>query len=156
MFLHTLVALIVEKKELFIALPYLDNLSLAIRTRLQNSINKNLPFSKIKVLFKSTICLSIFFRFKEKVSFNLCSNVVYKFLCGRCNATYHGKTCRHLNIKVGEHSGVSPLTAKKLKAKTTTAIKDYMLLCDHVVSLEDFKILASSNSEFHLKINEVF
>ena len=29
-----------------------------------------------------------------------------------------------------------------------------MLFCDHVVSLEDFKILASSNSEFHLKIKE--
>ena len=31
-----------------------------------------------------------------------------------------------------------------------------MLLCDHVVSLEDFKILASSNSEFHVKIKESF
>ena len=29
-----------------------------------------------------------------------------------------------------------------------------MLLCDQVVSLEDFKILASSNSEFHLNIKE--
>ena len=53
-FLHTPVALIIEKKELFTALPYLGNLSLAVRTRLQNSINKNLPFCKIKVIFKST------------------------------------------------------------------------------------------------------
>ena len=30
-----------------------------------------------------------------------------------------------------------------------------MFFCDHVVSLEDFKILASSNSEFHLKIKEI-
>ena len=62
-----------------------------------------------------------------------------------------------MNIRVGEHSGVSPLTEKKLKAKTITAIKAhmlYMLFCDHVVSLEDFKILASSNSEFHIKIKE--
>ena len=29
-----------------------------------------------------------------------------------------------------------------------------MLFYDHVVSLEDFKILASINSEFHLKIKE--
>ena len=29
-----------------------------------------------------------------------------------------------------------------------------MLLCNHVVSLEDFKILASSNSEFHRNIKE--
>ena len=86
--------------------------------------------------------------------FNLRSNVVYKFSCGRRNATYYGKTCRHSNIRVGEHSGVSPLTGKKSNAKTTTAIKDYMLLCDHVVSLDDFKILASSDSEFHLKIKE--
>ena len=45
--LHTPVALAVEKKELFIALPYLGNLYLAIRIYLQNSINKNLPFCKI-------------------------------------------------------------------------------------------------------------
>ena len=153
-FLHTPVALTVEKKELFITLPYLGNLSLAIRTRLQNSINRNLPFCKIKVIFKSSTCLGNFFRFKDKVLFNLRSNVVYKFLCGRCNATYYGETCQHLNIRFGEHSGVSPLTRKKSKAKKTTAIKDHMLFCNHVVSLEDFKILASSNSEFHLKIKE--
>ena len=88
------------------------------------------------------------------MSFNLCSNVVYKFSWGRCNATYYGETCQHLNIRVGEHSGISPLTGKMSKAKTTTAIKDHMLLCDHVVSLEDFKILASSNSEFHRKFKE--
>ena len=29
-----------------------------------------------------------------------------------------------------------------------------MLFCDHNVSVEDFKILASSNSEFYLKIKE--
>ena len=152
--MQTPVALTVDKKELSITLPYLGNLSLAIRTRLQNSINRNLPFCKIKVIFKSTTRLGNFFRFKDKVPFNLRSNVVYKFSCGRCNATYYGETCQHLNIRVGEHSGVSPLTGKKSKTKKTTAIKDHMLFCDHVVSLEDFKILASSNSEFHLKIKE--
>ena len=81
-----------EKKELFIALPYLGDLSLAIRTHLQNSINKNLPFCKIKVIFKSTTRLSKFFRFKDKAPFNLRSNVVYKFSCGRCNASYYGET----------------------------------------------------------------
>ena len=65
--LHTPVALTVEKIELLIALPHLGNLSLAIRTRLQNSINKNLPFCKIKFIFKSTTRLSNFFRFKDKV-----------------------------------------------------------------------------------------
>ena len=151
---HTFIAWIVEKKELFIALPYLGNLSLAIRTRLQNSINKYLPFCKIKVIFKSTRRLSNFLRFKDKVPFNLRSKVVYKFSCGRCNATYYSERCWHLNVRVGEHSGILSLTGKKWKAKTTTAVKDHMLFCDHIVSLDNFKISASSNSEFHLKIKE--
>ena len=29
-----------------------------------------------------------------------------------------------------------------------------MLFCDHIVCLDDFKILTSINSEFHLKIKE--
>ena len=88
--------------------------------------------------------------------FNLHTNVAYKFLCGRCSATYYGEASWHLNIRVGEHSSVSLLTGKKATTATkrTSAIKDHMLLCNHVVSLEDFKFLASSNSEFHFKIKE--
>ena len=58
--------------------------------------------------------------------FNLCSNVVYIYSCGWYNATYYCKTCQRLNVRVGEHSDISPLTGKKLEAKTTAAIKDHM------------------------------
>ena len=137
--LHTPVALTVEKKALLVALPNLGNLSLATRIRLKNSSNKHLPFCKIRVIFKSTTRLSNFCCFKDKVPFNLRSSIVYKFSCVRFNATYYGETCQHLNIRVGEHLGISPLTGKKSKGKTTTAIKDHMLFCDHVVSLKVFK-----------------
>ena len=50
-FLNTPVTLTGKKKELFIVLPYLGNFSLALKTRVQNSINKNLPSCKIKVIF---------------------------------------------------------------------------------------------------------
>ena len=126
---------------MFIVLPYLGNLSLVLRTRLQSSINKNLRYCKIKFIFKSTKRLSNFFHFK--VPFNLHSNAVYKFLRGRCNAT-------HFNVRIGEHSGVS--SGKKLKSKITTAVKNHMFCCDHLVSLKDLKNLASSNSELHLRI----
>ena len=103
-----------EKKELLYILPYLPK-SLALRTCLQKSINKNLPYCKIKVIFKSTTRLSNFFRFKDKVPFNLRCNVVYKFSCGRCNATCYGETCRHLNVRIGELSGVLPFNRKKVE-----------------------------------------
>ena len=55
-----------------------------------------------------------------------------------------------------EHSNVSPLNGKTSKVNTTTAVKDHMLFCDHVVSLEDFEVLASSNSEFHFESKKIF
>ena len=144
--MHTPVALTIEKKkELFIALPYLGNLSFAIRTCLQDSISKTLLFCTMKVIFKFRTCHSNFLCLKGKMFFNVRSNVVYKFSCNRCSAIYYGETCQHLNVRVGEHSGVSLLTRKMSKSKTTIAIKDHMLFCDHVVSFEDFKLSESSN-----------
>ena len=129
-FLHTPVTLTVEKNEFFIVLRYLGNLSLALKLRLHNSINKNLPFWKIKVIFKSTTRLTNFFRFKDKVPFNLRSNVVYKFSCGRCNVTSYGKTCQHLNVRVGEHSGISPINEKSRKLKQLPLLK---IICSFAI-----------------------
>ena len=71
------------------------------------------------------------------------SKVICKFLCDGCNATYYDETCRHLSVRDGEHSGVSPLTGKKSKSKKS-----------HIVSIDDFKILATSDLDFHVKVKE--
>ena len=73
------------------------------------------------------------------------SNFVYKFSCGRCNATYYGEGHRHLSVRVGECLGVSPLTEKKLKSKKSTVVKDHLLFCDYIVSID---------SDFHVKVKE--
>ena len=57
----------VPKKELFIVLPYLGMSSLCLRTRLEKSINSNVSFCKIKIIFKSSTGLANFFRFKDKI-----------------------------------------------------------------------------------------
>ena len=76
-------------------------------------------------------------------------------MCGRCTAIYHGETCCHFKVRVGELSGISPLTNKWSKSKKkSTAVKDHILMCDQPVSFDNFKKLASSNSEFQLKIKE--
>ena len=53
------------------------------------------------------------------------------------------------------NSNISPLTNERSKSKKSTAVKDHMLICDQPVSSDDFKVLASCNSEFHLKIKEI-
>ena len=121
------VTLTAERKDLVIVLPFYGKLSLDLRTRLRNSISKNLPFCKIRVIFKSSTRISNFLQFKHKMPYCLRSNVVYKFSCGRYNATYYGETCWHLSLRVGKHSGVSSLTGNKSKSKKSTVVKDHML-----------------------------
>ena len=76
------VTLRAEKKDLVIVLPFLGKLSLDLRTRLRNSISKNLPFCKIRVIFKSSTRISNFLQFKVIMPCCSRSNVVYKFSCG--------------------------------------------------------------------------
>ena len=59
-----------------------------------------------------------------------------------------------LKLELVNNSGISPLTNKRSKSKRSTAVKDHMLMWDQPVSFDDSKVLASSNSEFHLKIKE--
>ena len=70
------------------------------------------------------------------------------------SATYYGETLGHLSIRVGKHSGVSPLTGKRSKPKKSAEVKDHMLFCDHIVSINDFKILATSDLDFHVKVKK--
>ena len=147
------VTLTAEKKNLVIVLPFFGMISLASRTSLKNSISEKLSFLKDIVIFKSSTCISEFFQFKDNISCCLHSSVVCKFSCGRCNATYYSEKCRHLSVRVGEHSGASLLTRKKSISKKYTALKDHMFFCDHIVSIDD---LTTNDSDFHVKVKESF
>ena len=45
---------------------------------------------------------------------------------------YYGETCWHLSVRVGEHSGVSPLTGNMSKSEESTALK---CICFFVIIL---------------------
>ena len=79
---HTVepVTLTAEKKDLVIVLPFLGKLSLDLRTRLRNSISKNLPFCKIRVIFKSSTRISNFSSSKIKCPI-ACALTVFTNFC---------------------------------------------------------------------------
>ena len=82
------------------------------------------------------------------------SCAVYKFQCGRCNATYHGETDMRLKVRLGEHIGISPLTFEKVKPSIESSIRDHLLLYNHDPSFDDFIILALGTNKFSLEIKE--
>ena len=103
---------------MLLVLPYLGIISLQTRTKLQQALKGVLNCCKLEIVFKCQARLSNSFRYKDPIPKDLISGVVYKFQCGLCNESYYGESIRHLDIRSGEHIGVSPLTGKKVKPFT--------------------------------------
>ena len=154
LFVEKPIVLTVPKKELNIILPFLGSNSYLVKNRLVKTLHRRISFCKIKVIFKTTNKLKNFFSFKDKVPETLQSCQIYKFTCGRCNASYIGKTFRHMKVRVSEHRGVSPRTGKVLQGTTSTSVRDHMLQCDHKVVWEDFSLLGKESNHFLLEVKE--
>ena len=73
--------IIVTKKPLFLALPYLRPLSLQTRTKLRKSLKGILNFCKLQIVFNCQNKLASAFRFKDQIPKELTSDFVYKFRC---------------------------------------------------------------------------
>ena len=143
----------VHKKTLFLVIQYLGPLSLQTRTKLRKSLEGILNCCKLQTVFKSQNKLAKTFRFTDRIPKELTSGVVYKFQCWLCNESYYGECVRHLNVRIGEHIGISPLTRKKVKPKGS-AVSDHFLLFNHSPSFENFSVLTKENEKFLLELKE--
>ena len=102
-------------------------------------------------MFKNKTRLDNNFHFKDQIPKDLTSGVVYKFQCGLCNESYYGECMRHLNVRIGEDIGISPLTRKQVKAKNSS-VADHLILCNHSASYNDFSILTRENKKVFTRI----
>ena len=144
----------VERKRLLLVLAYLGVISLQTRTKLQQALKGVLNCCKIEIAFKCQDKLSNSFPFKDPIPKDLISGVLYKFQCGLCNESYYGESIRHLDIRSGEHTGVSHLTGKKIKPINNSAVRNHILHCNYLPSFDNFSILVHENKKFLLKIKE--
>ena len=132
------------KKTLLLVYSYLGPLSLQTRTKLRKSLKDILNCCKLQIVFKSQNKLAKAFRFKDRIPKELTSGVFYKFQCGLSNESYYDECIRHLNVRIGEHIGISLLTKKKVKPKGR-AVSNHLLLCIHSPSFENFSVLTNEN-----------
>ena len=141
------ITLTVEKKHLVLVLPYFGSISLQTRTKLDKSLKNILNCCKLQIVFKNKTRLGNNFHFKDQIPRDFTSGVVYKFQCGLCSEPYYGECVRHLNVRIGEHIGISPLTKKQVKLKNSS-VADHLLFCNHSVSYDDFSILMREKKVF--------
>ena len=115
-----------------IALPYLGKLSLQICTKMNRIMKNRLPYCNIRFVFHTKCKISTFFKFKDRIPSFLNFGIACKFQCCGCNATYYGKNRRLFNNRMCELLGISTLTRKRVKGNDDSAIKEHILLCNHL------------------------
>ena len=134
---------ICEKKEFVMVIPYLGKQSILIKKRLTKLFSSTYKDAKLKIVYKSACKLRNIFSFKDNTPVHMQSLVLYKFLCGSCNATYIGKTKRHCKIRMCEHLGISYKTGKKLKYSEahSTVVQNHIENKKHNCDFDCFKIV---------------
>ena len=50
--------------------------------------------------------------------------------------------------------GVSARTGKNIKSTKNSAVRDHMLVCNNIVSFEDFSVLVNGTSDLRIKLQE--
>ena len=71
----------VPKRELICILPYLGKVSLDLRTKVRRTIERNLPFCKLKIIFKSKCRLNTLFHFRDSLRKKICPGKIYNYRC---------------------------------------------------------------------------
>ena len=100
-------------------------------------------------MFKTKTRLGNNFHFKHRIPKYLTSGVVYQFQCGQ----YFGECVRHLNVRIGKHIGISPLTKKQRQPKNSSVASN-LLFCNDSHSYDDFSIPTRENKIFLLELTE--
>ena len=131
----------VPKRDLICVLPYLGKTSLDLKTRLRRTIERNLPFCKLKIIVRCKCRLHTLFHIKDSLEKKILSGIIYCCRFSNCNI-YYGKTFRHFYTRAAEHMRISNLTGKRIKNVKQSAISDHLLQCNCTINLSNkFKLL---------------
>ena len=142
--------LTVNKDVKYIKLPYMGPLSFEMRKSLNKILKSCYPQIKFIFAFKNTNTIGNFLKCKEKRISDLCSGIVYLFICPVCHARYVGSTTRWLKHRILEHKGRSIRTGTQLSRPSHSNIRDHSHSTDHPYSSTDFQILSFHSHRFDL------
>ena len=147
----------VPKKEFMLVLPFLGTTSFRTKNQLVRSFRELLPFSKLKIIFKTSRRLSSCFTFKDRIPKPLMSGVIYKYTCAGCNSCYIGSTKRFWEKRLEEHIHISALTGKKLHSMQVYAPLQHVKSGNCGVdtfSREHFSIIGRETNPYILQVKE--
>ena len=119
-------------KEVLICTEFLGKVSLQMKKKLQQIFRECGKGLHLRIVFKSPNRLRNGFSFKDSLSVNMDSFLLYKYTCDTCNCVYIGETKRHFQVRAYEHLGVSIKTDNELSYNGNTATA---VMCANTVTI---------------------
>ena len=146
----------VPRKEFTLYLPFLGKTSWRIKNCLVKSLREHCPFSKLKIIYKSSKRLSSCFSFKDKIPNSLMSGVIYKYTCPVCNHSYIGSTKRYWEKRLEEHTHVSALTGNPLNGQQIFTPMQHLKVgpCRVKIARDNFEIIGHEDHPYMLLVKE--
>ena len=117
--------LTIEKKSLVLVLPFLGSISLQTKTKLKKSLTNILNCCTLQIVFKNKTRFGNNFHFKDQITKDLTSGVVYKYQCGLCNESYYGECMRHLMLELVNMLVYHHLPENKISLRTAPSLIIY-------------------------------
>ena len=135
-------------------IPFYGYFSFNLRRNLRHFLSHAYPQVDFRFVFRTIERIGSRFIVKDKLPIELSSNIVYKFSCSCCDATYIGKTNRHFGVRVSEHIGQSVRTGKTIQPQIESAIQQQFKTTGHIRDKNNFKIIDRANNDFTTHIKE--
>lgn len=144
----------VPRHIVYFPIEYRSPQSLQLRNKLLKVIRSCYPQITLRVIFKMNKTIQSFFHTKDKTPLQLESSVIYKYTCDSCQASYIGKTERHLKTRIHEHFGTSARTGKRIINPSHSAIREHAHTHDHPLNRNSFTVLDRARFRGDLAIME--
>ena len=132
----------------------MGHLSFRIRKQINGLVHNAFPQINFKFIFTNSTTIGSFLKQKDSLPDSLCSNIIYKFNCPKCNVGYIGSSSRWLCHRINEHMGKSTRTGMCLKSPSQSAIREHSHAKNPMFACKDFEILTKVNNKADLFITE--
>ena len=143
---HTASECTVQRKIIYCSIPFCSReVNRNISKEIRELVVRFYPQIDLRLIFKNSFKVANMFIFKDRTDDLLQSNVVYKYTCRQCNASYYGETTRHLKTRIAEHLGLSARTGQPVLNPSHSSIRDHSMETNHDINRDDFKIIFKTN-----------
>ncbi len=144
----------VSKRKMYFTLPYFGTQSEHLKKDFMKLLQQYFYDTDFTIILTNPFKISSFFNYKDKLHKDMRSNIVYKYVCPRCEAQYVGCTTRNLYIRSSEHAGVSCRTGNNITNPPHSNIRNHCSTCNSSISLNNFDVIGSTNNPTDLRILE--